>query len=82
MYMKIEVGAHNKGYNEKSMYLYCVYWKFLQTRSQIQGALNLIHLVITSDKILPNYRLYGHRELRPTMNPGDKLIEIIKTKSE
>ncbi|NXN17757.1 PGRP2 amidase, partial [Indicator maculatus] len=76
------VGAHTKGYNSKGFGL-----AFLGDFSSSLPAADALSLVrdsflpcaIHTGRLLPDYSLRGHRQLRPTACPGTSLFQEIQT---
>lgn len=73
-------GSHTRGFNVRSI---CI--AFIGTFNvvtppdrQIVVAQKLIKEGIQLEKLIPNYKLYGHRQLISTQSPGSVLYEIIK----
>lgn len=73
-------GAHTKGYNERSIGIAFI-GTFIEVKPperQLIAAQKLIAKGVELDKIAPNYRLFGHLQLRPTFeSPGRELYKII-----
>ncbi|KAF4519047.1 hypothetical protein B566_EDAN001633 [Ephemera danica] len=74
-------GAHAPNYNSKSVGI-CVIGDFMATNppnNMLQLVKDLIACGVDSGKIRSNYKLLGHRQVRATSCPGDKLFNEIKT---
>lgn len=74
-------GAHSRIYNQRSI---CI--AFIGTFSEVapsERSLNacqqLIKEGVKLGKLVEDYRLYGHRQLIPTISPGNIIYEIIRT---
>lgn len=75
-----ELGAHTYGYNQNSIGIAFIgtFTKIPPSLKQLHAAKWLIEEGVLIKKIDPNYRLYGHRQLIPTISPGDALYKIIQ----
>lgn len=73
-------GAHTRGYNKRSICIAFIgtFNKVIPTQRQIKAAQLLIEQGIKDNKLDPNYKLHGHRQLIPSESPGLALYEIIK----
>lgn len=76
-----KMGAHTKGFNNDSI---CI--AFIGTFGQVEppitqlsAAQQLIALGVELKKLVPNYKLFGHRQLAPFESPGKALYAILKT---
>ncbi|XP_055315740.1 peptidoglycan-recognition protein LC-like [Sitodiplosis mosellana] len=74
-------GAHTKGYNIHSICIAFIgtFNKIAPPKRQLYAAQKLIEEGVKLKKLIPDYRLYGHRQLIPSESPGLALYEIIKT---
>lgn len=73
-------GAHTKGFNKQSICIAFIgtFNKITPPEIQLRAARMLIDEGVRQKKISEDYRLYGHRQLMPTLSPGDMLYDIIK----
>lgn len=73
-------GVHTKGFNEKSICIAFIgtFTNSVPPQCQLRAAQKIIEEGLKLGKIAPGYRLYGHRQLKPTESPGAALFEIIK----
>lgn len=73
-------GAHTKGYNKRSICIAFIgtFNKILPPLRQLSATKMLIEQGIKENKLHPNYKLFGHRQLIPSESPGKALFEIIK----
>lgn len=74
------VGAHTKGYNFKSI---CI--AFIGTfnnepppRQQVDACLKLIKLGVKLGKLAQDYKILAHRQLIPSLSPGDQIFKLMK----
>lgn len=76
-----KVGAHTKTYNNISIGIAFVgtFNDILPPKRQLEAAKKIISLGVQLGKISKNYKLFGHRQLIPTLSPGDVLFNEIKT---
>lgn len=74
------VGAHTKGYNIKSIGIALIgtFNTVVPPERQIVALQQLIEYGVQLNKIDKDYKLFGHRQLIPTLSPGDALFNIIK----
>lgn len=74
------VGAHTKGYNYDSVGIAFIgtYNAIEPSHVQLNACLALLEEGINLKKLVPNYRLYGARQLGSTESPGEMLYKIIK----
>lgn len=74
-------GAHSRIYNQKSICIAFIgsFYKHPPSERSLVAAQQLIEVGVRSKKISDDYRLYGHRQLIPTISPGNKIYEIIQT---
>lgn len=73
-------GAHSKGYNHLTLGIAFIgnYMTVEPTKQQLDALQQLIKKGIALNKISSDYEIYGHRQLRSTLSPGDALFNIIK----
>ncbi|XP_037922208.1 peptidoglycan-recognition protein LB-like isoform X2 [Hermetia illucens] len=74
------VGAHAPGYNDKSVGICLIGdWRTeLPTEKMLEATHKLIEYGISSGYIVKDYKLLGHRQVKETECPGDRLFgEII-----
>jgi len=74
------VGAHAPKYNSKSVGICLIgdYDTVSPPEAQLKAAQELIATGVKQSKIKPSYKLIGHRQVRSTQCPGDKLYAIIQ----
>ncbi|XP_013190227.2 peptidoglycan recognition protein [Amyelois transitella] len=73
------VGAHTRNYNNRSIGISFVgnFMNKLPTSSALQAAMDLIACGVKSQYLSEDYHVMGHRQLSPTLSPGDALQEEI-----
>ncbi|XP_077301951.1 peptidoglycan-recognition protein LC-like [Arctopsyche grandis] len=76
-----KAGAHTKGYNAKSIGIGLIgtFTRELPPQRQLLATKQLIELGVSLGKISKDYKLFGHRQLIPTVSPGDALFKEIQT---
>uniref|UniRef100_A0A1B6G8F5 Peptidoglycan-recognition protein n=1 Tax=Cuerna arida TaxID=1464854 RepID=A0A1B6G8F5_9HEMI len=74
------VGAHAPKYNSKSVGICLIgsYQNKSPPEAQLAAVQELIASGVNQAKIRPLYKLIGHRQVRATECPGDKLYSIIQ----
>ncbi|XP_037045309.1 peptidoglycan-recognition protein LC-like isoform X1 [Bradysia coprophila] len=74
-------GAHTKGFNKRSICIAFIgtFNKMVPPKRQLTAAEFLIDRGVKLNKLIPDYQLYGHRQLIPSESPGPALYEVIKT---
>ncbi|XP_015124717.1 peptidoglycan-recognition protein SC2 [Diachasma alloeum] len=74
-------GAHAIGYNSRSIGLSFIgtFNTVAPSDEQLRTAQLLLESGVKDGKLTSDYKLLGHRQVRETASPGDKLYEIIKT---
>lgn len=75
------VGAHAPRYNNKSIGI-CVIGDWMEKippKNQLDTVKNLIDYGVQEGKIIKNYTLIGHRQVRKTECPGTKFYNEIST---
>lgn len=77
------VGAHTLGWNNISVSFSVMgdYTDHLPTTAALNAIDSLIYRGIILRKLTPDFKLYGHRDARPTESPGEKLYQLIRTYS-
>ncbi|XP_034480262.1 peptidoglycan-recognition protein LF-like [Drosophila innubila] len=73
-------GAHTRGYNVDSIGISFI-GTFIQirpTEQQLHACQLLLEEGVRLKKLVPNYKLYGQRQLSPTESPGELLYGIIQ----
>lgn len=75
------VGAHAPRYNDKSVGICMIGdWRYdLPPEDMIAAAQTLIEYGVRNNIIASNYTLIGHRQVRPTECPGDRLFKEIQS---
>lgn len=75
------VGAHTEGYNSRGFGISFIgnFMTLAPNTLALNAAKALIQCGINNGKISTSYDLYGHRDLKATACPGDKLYDIIKS---
>lgn len=75
------VGAHAPRYNDKSVGICMIGdWRYeLPSNDMIAAAQSLIEYGVRNNIIASNYTLIGHRQVRPTECPGDRLFQEIQS---
>lgn len=75
-----KLGAHTKGYNERSICIAFIgtFTTIRPPERQLLAAQRLIQEGVKIKQLDPNYRLLGHRQLMGTESPGAALYEIMK----
>ncbi|XP_066603431.1 peptidoglycan-recognition protein SC2-like [Prorops nasuta] len=74
-------GAHSKFYNSKSIGI-CIVGNYTRREpnvAAVRATKQLIAYGASIDKISATYTLLGHKQTAPTLCPGDKLYELIKS---
>ncbi|XP_064544483.1 peptidoglycan-recognition protein LC isoform X5 [Drosophila montana] len=74
-------GAHTLGYNNDSIGISFIgtFIKIHPTEEQLQACQLLLEEGVRLKKLVPDYKLYGHRQLSATESPGEILYSIIQT---
>lgn len=74
-------GAHSQIYNQKSICIAFIgtFYENPPPERSLIAAQKLIEVGVNIGKIATDYRLYGHRQLIPTISPGNKIYEIIQS---
>ena len=75
------MGRHTYGWNKVSISI-CFMGDFMEKLPNdiaLHTAKEIIKYGVLFGKIVPNYRLYGHRDVRNTLGPGDQLYKEIQT---
>ncbi|XP_030570294.1 peptidoglycan-recognition protein LC isoform X5 [Drosophila novamexicana] len=74
-------GAHTLGYNSDSIGISFIgtFIKIHPTDEQLQACKLLLEEGVRLKKLVPDYKLYGHRQLSATESPGEILYSIIQT---
>lgn len=75
------IGAHTLGWNDVAI-AFSIMGDFtarLPTDNALRTLQIMIDLGIKLGKITPDYKLYGHRNVRDTECPGDELYDHIRT---
>ncbi|RZC41508.1 Amidase 2 domain containing protein [Asbolus verrucosus] len=75
-----KVGAHARGYNDKSLGLAFIgdFKSELPFRKQLQAAKDLLQCGVELGELDRQYKLFGALQVRPTDSPGMKLYREIK----
>ncbi|XP_056648466.1 peptidoglycan-recognition protein LE-like [Diorhabda sublineata] len=75
------IGAHTRGYNCKSIGIAFVgcFIDHLPPKAALKKAQELIETGVKKGSIASDYKLLAHCQCSPTMSPGTKLYEEIKT---
>lgn len=75
-----KVGAHTKGYNDGSIGIAFVgtFNKWAPPEEQLNVTKWLLSEGVRLNKLEPDFKLYGSRQLDLSDGPGDALYEIIK----
>lgn len=73
-------GAHTKSHNKKSICIAFIgtFNKITPPECQLIAAQKLLEEGVKRNKLIPDYKLYGQRQLIPSESPGLALYEIIK----
>lgn len=74
-------GAHSRIFNQRSICIAFIgsYFKHSPPQRSLNAAQQLMQEGVEMNKLSKDYRLYGHRQLIPTISPGNRLYEIIQT---
>ncbi|XP_062975086.1 N-acetylmuramoyl-L-alanine amidase [Elgaria multicarinata webbii] len=75
-------GAHTKGYNSKGFGISFIgdYMKVLPEAFDLELMKNnFLKCAIRGSRLQANYTIYGHRQMKPTLCPGDRLFQEIET---
>ncbi|KAL7732638.1 hypothetical protein ACLKA6_013567 [Drosophila palustris] len=74
-------GAHTLGYNVDSIGISFIgtFIKIWPTEQQLRACQLLMAEGVRLKKLVPDYKLYGHRQLSATESPGELLYGIIQT---
>lgn len=77
------VGAHTLGWNNISVSFAVMgdYTDHLPTKGALDALTNLMYRGVALRKLTPDFKLFGHRDARPTESPGEELYKLIKTYS-
>lgn len=75
------IGAHTYGWNDVAVAFSIMgdYSHKLPNEEALDAVQAMIECGIQLGKITPDYKMYGHRDVRATECPGDTLYELIKT---
>ncbi|XP_011156168.1 peptidoglycan-recognition protein LC isoform X2 [Solenopsis invicta] len=75
------VGAHSYNFNSRSIGISFIgtFNKVVPPKTQLHAAQKIIEIGVKNEKISPDYKLLGHRQVSPgTLSPGDALYNEIK----
>lgn len=74
-------GAHSRLFNQRSICVAFIgnFCKNSPPQRSLIAAQQLMEAGVELGKLVKDFRLYGHRQLIPTISPGNKLYEIIQT---
>lgn len=74
-------GAHSRIYNQKSICIAFIgtFFKNAPPACSFIAVKQLIEEGVRLGKLTKDYRLYGQRQLIPTVSPGNRIFEIIQT---
>lgn len=74
------IGAHTRGYNDKSISVAFVgnYTLDDPNDKQLEAAKKLLDFGVKRNKLTRDYKLYGQCQLQPKESPGEKLFLKIK----
>uniref|UniRef100_A0A8C5RV50 Peptidoglycan recognition protein family domain-containing protein n=1 Tax=Laticauda laticaudata TaxID=8630 RepID=A0A8C5RV50_LATLA len=76
------VGAHTRGYNSKGYGISFIgdYMKVLPDSYELELMKNnFIQCAVKGARLQANYTIHGHRQMVPTLCPGDRLFQEIET---
>ncbi|XP_063708503.1 peptidoglycan-recognition protein LB [Culicoides brevitarsis] len=75
------VGAHAPKFNDKSVGICLIgdWRKSLPPKAMLQAVQDLIEYGVQNGNIEEDYKLLGHRQVRDTECPGERLFDEIKT---
>ncbi|XP_070597844.1 N-acetylmuramoyl-L-alanine amidase [Erythrolamprus reginae] len=76
------VGAHTRGYNSKGYGISFIgdYMTILPDTYELELMKNnFIHCAVKGARLQANYTIHGHRQMGPTLCPGDRLFQEIET---
>lgn len=75
------IGSHSKPYNGRSFAASFIgdFGTTKPNNAALNAVKNLIQCGVNLGHITSKYRLYGHRDIKPTICPGDALYNEIKT---
>lgn len=75
-----KVGAHTKGYNFDSIGIGLIgtFNTELPPERQLLATKQLIELGVVLGKLVKDYKLFGHRQLIPSLSPGSALFAELK----
>lgn len=76
------VGAHTRGYNSKGYGISFIgdYMKILPDSYELELMKNnFIQCAVKGARLQANYTIHGHRQMVPTLCPGDRLFQEIET---
>lgn len=74
-------GQHSHGFNANSLCitLIGIFTNVVPPEQQLSAAQKLIEQGVKLGKVIANYKLFGHCQVKATHSPGQALYEIIKT---
>ncbi|XP_029646038.1 peptidoglycan recognition protein 1-like [Octopus sinensis] len=74
-------GAHTLHFNRVAIAVSVMgdFMQRLPNNLALDAVKNILDYGVCLGKITPNYRLYGHRDVRETSCPGDKFYQLIQT---
>lgn len=75
------VGAHTRGYNNKSIGIAFIgnFDRVLPSVKALRTAKKLLQCGVELGELKPSYLLYGARQLGATVSPGDALYEELQS---
>ena len=75
------IGAHTYGWNDVAVAFSIMgnYKDRIPNDKALSALKNIINCGLSKGKITHNYKMYGHRDVRSTECPGNKLYELIET---
>ena len=75
------IGAHTLKWNDVAIAFSFLgdYCSKLPNEKAFNALNNMLKLGVKLGKLSPDYKIYGHRDVRETECPGDELYNLIKT---
>lgn len=76
-----EVGSHTLGWNDVSIAFSVMgnYTAHIPNTAAIAAIFGLMDCAMTLNKLTSDFKMFGHRDVRPTSCPGEAFYQLIRT---